>query len=92
MNFEIPREFVLAGRTWKVKRVGKRKWYGSTFSHSCEIHLSSCCDTPELLAHTFLHEVLHAVATAMGWTKFNEDEDKVDAMASLILQALTTRR
>lgn len=88
----IPKTFQLGGRTWKVKRVGKRKWYGSTHSHSCTIELSSLCNTKEIEQHTFLHEVMHAVAITMGWSKFNDDEDKVDAMASLLLQVLTTSK
>ena len=88
----IPKTFELGGRTWTVKLVGKRKWYGQTTPHECKIELSKLCRTPEAELHTFLHELLHAAAITMGWSKFNNDEEHIDAMASLLQQALTTAK
>lgn len=90
MTISIPSSFKLGARTWTVKRVGKKKWYGQTSHNECEIRLSSRCKDDEELLHTFLHELTHAIAYAMGWTKFNDDEAKIDGFASLLMQAMTT--
>ena len=92
MQVSIPKTFKLGGRTWRVKRVGKRKWYGKTDPNICVIELSASCTHDELEQQTFLHELLHAVAITMGWSRLNNDEDKIDAVAGLLLQALTTAK
>lgn len=89
----IPKTFELAGRTWTVKRnVKSKKWFGQTQAGRCLIQLSTMNKDDEEEAHTFLHELLHAIASTMGWEKFNKDESKIDAVAGLLLQALTTAR
>lgn len=92
MNFEVPSQFELAGRTWTVKRVSRRKWFGQTHCELCLIKISARCKNEEELRHTFLHELMHAIAYTMGWTEFNDDEPKIDGVASLLSQALTTGR
>jgi Zn-dependent peptidase ImmA (M78 family) len=83
----IPKTFRLGGRTWTVKRgVPSKKWYGRTHHTKCLIEISTFSKSPEEELHTFYHELLHAIAGTMGWTKFNRNEDKIDAMASLLLQ------
>ena len=90
---KIPASFILAGRTWKVKRkVRATKWYGRTYAHKCLIELSTANKSHEEELHTFFHELLHATASAMGWEKFNKDEPKIDAMAALLLQAFMTQK
>jgi len=42
----------------------------------------------ELLRHTFMHELLHAVFNAQGWASANKNEARIDALAGLIVQAL----
>lgn len=90
MKFAIPSSFQLAGRTWTVKRVGKRKWYGQTNSTKCTIKLSTLNKDDEEYRHTFLHELLHACSYAMAWTSFNNNEARIDGLANLLLQVLTT--
>lgn len=90
---KIPATFELAGRTWKVKRgVKTKKWYGRCHHSKCLIELSAYNRNPEEEAHSFLHELLHAVAVTMGWKSFNKNEAKIDAVAGLLLQAFTTQR
>ena len=75
-----------------MRHVGKRKWYGKTEPSDCRIEISALCKTPESVEHTFLHELLHAAAIQMSWSKLNDDEDGIDALASLLRQALTTTK
>lgn len=87
MNFTIPKTFRLGGREWKVKRnVRTKKYYGLSEHTKCVIKLSTLNKSPEEEMHTFLHEVLHAIAYTMGNNKLNKDESKIDGMASLLLQ------
>jgi hypothetical protein len=93
----IPKTFRLGGRRWTVKRnckspaLGrKNSWYGRTHFSQCRIELSQLNRDAEEEGHTFLHELLHAIASTMGWEKLNKDEHKIDAVAGLLLQALTT--
>jgi hypothetical protein len=91
-SLKIPRTFELAGRTWRVKRVGKRSWYGRTNAAECVIHISSKSKDAEEELHTFLHELMHAIAWAMGWDKMFRDETRIDALSSLLLQVLETSK
>lgn len=89
MNFQIPKTFRLGGRTWKVKRnCRSKKWFGRCKYNQCLIELSTLNRSPEEELHTFLHELMHAIAHAMAWIKFEEDEAKIDGVASLLLQVL----
>lgn len=87
----IPKTFQLGGRTWTVKRrVRSKKWYGRTHQSECRIELSTYNKNEEEELHTFMHELLHAVAGTMGWEKLNNDEVKIDALAGLLVQAMQT--
>lgn len=87
----IPKRFQLGGRTWIVKRgIKTKKWYGATEHSKCIIKLSTLNKSDEEELHTFLHELTHAIAGTMGWKKFNNDELKVDAFSSLLLQVTLT--
>jgi hypothetical protein len=87
---KIPSTFRLGGRLWTVKRVGQKKWYGKTDPTACEIELSSRCKDDEELWHTFIHELMHAVAWVMGRHSFHDDEAKIDGVAGLLLQVIAT--
>ena len=67
-----------------------KKELGSCDSATCTIVLTTRNRNDEELAHSFLHELMHAVAYTMAWEKFYEDEMKVDGVAGLLLQALST--
>lgn len=90
--FVPPSSFKLGGRTWKVERVNRRgHWLGRCNSDRCRIRLNMHrIKHNEELHHTFLHELLHAVTSTMGWTRLNDDEDKIDALSSLLTQAHAT--
>ena len=72
--------------------VRSTKWYGRTHHAKCLIELSTFNRTDEEELHTFFHELLHAIAGTMGWSKFNKNEDKIDAMSSLLLQVTLTSK
>lgn len=88
--FKIPDKFRLAGREWTVERVGKKRRYGQADMTKCVIRLSARCKDEEEYQHTFLHELMHVIAYAMGWSKFYTNEMRVDGVASLLLQAILT--
>lgn len=88
---KIPKRFMLGGREWTVKRGVKMKnLYGSCSGSRCEIKLSTKNQTRTEELHTFCHELLHAICYTMGWKRLNKNESKIDAMASLLLQAITS--
>ncbi len=94
-EFHIPRSFVLMGRKIRVLVVDKENWQmpdaiGWYDSHGGEIQILKT--TPELIEHTFFHELMHAVLTAMGRDKLGQDEAFVDLASGLIHQALTSAR
>ena len=88
----IPTTFQLGGRTWRVERGAKlkKKQFGDTSPELALIRLSTKCKTDEDAELTFLHELMHAIAFTMGWDELNEDEMKIDAVAGLLRQFLTT--
>lgn len=92
MQISIPKTFQLGGRTWTVKSVGKKSWYGRCNTAKCLIELSSLCKDEEELAHTFFHELMHAIAHQMRWEKLFRDEAGIDGIAGLLLQVLTTAK
>jgi hypothetical protein len=66
------------------------KALGDCDSARCKIRLSSKNASDEETLHTFMHELVHACYFTLGWTRANKNEARVDALASLLLQALTT--
>jgi len=91
----IPTSFQLAGRTWVVEQHelidGNPDLYGDCDGSECVIRLKTGV-RPEVLQHTFYHELTHAICFSLGWEDMNEDEGKVDALANVMLQFLKTKR
>lgn len=46
--------------------------------------------TPQMIEHTYLHEVLHHILDMLGYHELQSDEQFVDSVSGLIHQALTT--
>lgn len=89
----IPKRFHLHGYTVNVEVLAGKDWpdpdaHGLYEPDLQRIRLRKA--GTELLQHTFLHELTHAVLTAMGRRKLNEDEEFVDAFSALLHQALTS--
>lgn len=88
----IPKRFTLANREWRVqwKALGKGT-LGETDFVRARIYLSPSIKCDRALAeHTFMHELLHASTNAIGWQALNGDEDRIDALAGMLVQALRT--
>lgn len=79
----------MANRTWRVKFQSLKKCYGKTYPDRALIKVAQELDS-EMILQTFLHELLHAAAGTIGWTELNEDEAKIDALAAMLAQAITT--
>jgi hypothetical protein len=86
----IPARFKLASRTWKVKRGARMKALGDCDAQRCVIRLSRHNKSGEEELHTFMHELVHAVYFTLGWKRANDNEQRVDALASVLVQAFTT--
>jgi len=89
----IPKRFKLANRTWHVVFRKRMKDYGETLADDATIKLNVKLREPgreELLLHTWLHELLHAASGTMGWNEVNDDEDRIDVLAGMLAQAMTT--
>ena len=89
----IPKQFQLGGRTWKVGFFamldGDPDMYGDCDNTTCKIRVKMDPD-PHLMWHSFYHELCHAICFTLGWTKLNKDEDKIDALANVLLQYMQT--
>lgn len=92
----IPKKFQLLGYTWTVTHHDgplsdpdkpDDKICGLCDFENHEIHLSGDL-TPELLWHTFLHEMLHATLEAIGQPKLAKNEGLVDGLSGALAQAL----
>lgn len=91
----VPKTFKCGCRTWRVKY--KRRLKGNDLGHCDDSEAiitlkKSLKREPSLLLHTFLHELLHATSTASGWRRVDKNEYRLDALAGLLAQALTTAR
>jgi hypothetical protein len=87
----IPVTFKLANRRWHVRFKRMRKAHGKCSFDKARITLDPrLLDTPAVLRHTFIHELLHATSWAMGWDAVNRDEDRIDALAGMLAQAFDT--
>lgn len=91
----VPNSFKLGGRTWSVELVDMID-DDSTLLGDCDgsdavIRLKSGLKA-ETFQHTFYHELCHAICFTLGWGKLNEDEERVDALASALFQYLKTKR
>jgi Zn-dependent peptidase ImmA (M78 family) len=92
MTFIPPNKFKLGSRTWKVERVERRgRWVGKCSADRCRIRLNMRrIKSNEELRHTFFHELMHAICATMGWTRLDNDEDKIDAIGNLLAQVEQT--
>lgn len=94
---DIPKEFQLLGSTWKVRKKkalqhGDDPCHGLTDRVKRVISIDAAAfKDEELLAHTALHELVHAIATAMAWPELDENESRVDMLAGLLYQAWKTQ-
>lgn len=93
---KIPTTLTIASRTWRVKytRLPKHILGNTSFSRAV-IELAPKLRSKrnqQLREHTFMHELLHATSGTMGWQRVNTDEDRIDALATLLVQAFTTQR
>jgi hypothetical protein len=89
----IPLRFQLGGRNWKVEVVslvlGETDVLGATDSDEAIIYLREGM-TPEMLNHTFYHELEHAFRATLGIP--DDDEGQVDARGGMLLQYLSSKR
>lgn len=88
----IPSEFQLGGFTWKVVRrkrlLGK---YGDCNLATRTIRILDTIDQP-LKEQTFLHELMHAIAFAMGINQEAHNEQEIDAFAMYLHQYMTSAK
>lgn len=92
---KIPKTFNVGCRTWRVKYKKRLKSddFGRCDKNRAVIYLKkSLKRDPELLLHTFIHELVHATSAASGWRRVDDNEYRLDALAGLIAQALSTAR
>ena len=91
----IPKKFKLGGRDWTVEfhhlLDNDHSVLGDTDADECVIRLRKNMK-PDLLHHTFYHELCHAIAITLGWKKLNDDEDKIDSLGGILYQYLKTKR
>jgi hypothetical protein len=91
----IPTRFRLGGRTWEVKLRDvvddDVECLGLCDPDDAIIYLKSGLKH-ELLQHSFYHELSHAICFTLGWDELNEDEGKIDALAGMLYQYLSTKK
>jgi len=89
----IPKRFKLLNYTWSV--VGHRgmipekglQLYGKC-DHDKHVITINIEAAPDVIWHTFLHELMHATLEATGRTALSADEDFVDSLSGALAQAL----
>lgn len=87
----IPKQFKLLNYTWSVVMVQGpvmsegEPCHGTCDTHTRTIHLDATMD-PELLWHTWLHELTHAILNALGRSALFVDEDFVDSFSGGLAQ------
>jgi len=92
MRVSIPARFTMMNRRWTV-RLGtdlKKGVDGECRYEHAEIVLRPGMDK-KYTEHTFLHELSHCIAGALGWETFNADEGKIDALGGALHQFLQTK-
>lgn len=106
-RLQIPKQFDLLGRTWKVlpmtaareKAVIKENKYdkedellGFCSKDESRIYLKPG-QSVESTMHTFLHELGHAIIHLMGWEFTEEDEERfVDLLGGMLHQFLKSKK
>lgn len=90
----IPKRFKLLNYTWSVighegMIPGPRgiQLYGKCDHDKHELTLNIAAP-PDVVWHTFLHELMHAVLEATGRTALSADEDFVDSLSGALAQCL----
>lgn len=93
---KIPSTFQLLNYTWTVVLTDgpvpndeNKTLHGNCDHDARVITLNGQLD-PEMLGHTWLHEVLHAILTAIGRERLSKDEGFVDAVSGALAQVLQT--
>lgn len=95
----IPKSFTLANRKWTVKFTkieaspGYMQTWGRSMSDRCLIELNEdllAKGNEELLAHTWEHELLHALFSTHG--VLDHDERLIDGVSALRRQYELTKR
>lgn len=90
----IPKRFKLLNYTWSV--IGHEgmipaargvQLYGQCDHNNHTITLNIAAP-PDVVWHTFLHELVHAALEATGRTALSADEDFVDSISGALAQAL----
>lgn len=87
----IPKNFKLLNYSWTVVMVPGPVMSDGTACHgTCDtdtrtIHLDATMDA-ELLWHTWLHELTHAILNALGRSALFADEDFVDSFSGGLAQ------
>ena len=81
----IPKQFALAGCTWRVVEVADMEDLGCTNPQTFTITLRKSLNT-QAKEQTFCHELVHAIKFTMGQTEHTEQE--VDAFGHLLYQFL----
>lgn len=96
----LPSKFNLLGREINVKLVSDLKErhgaWGTYRDNTGEIELQCSTDSvgaaDSLVEHSFYHELVHAILSAMGENDLNENEKFVDVFAGLLHQMQTTAK
>lgn len=94
----IPKEFYLLGAKWKIKKVKDlnntgTECHGLTWQDKRLIELDAAIfGDNDLLTHTFVHELVHAILETMGRPDLSQDEQLVDLFAGLIVQAFNSSK
>jgi hypothetical protein len=91
----IPMTFHLGGRKWKVKieplLEDDKDTLGLTDSDEAIIYLKEGM-SPELMNHTFYHELEHAFRATLGLKDGRKEHGEVDARGGMLLQYLSSKR
>ena len=95
---KIPRSFMVAGKTYKVKwdngHIQKRRLIGECDYSSCMVVLSKndgdSVQTKESIEQVYLHELWHIIFDALGEKKLKCDERLADSFTCLLHQALNS--
>jgi predicted metal-dependent hydrolase len=89
----VPKTFLLANRKWRVL-FDKLDDSGDCDSDGAIIRINRSLITadPELLAHTFEHELHHALFAMHGIHPDQHDERLIDGLSALRRQFELTRR
>lgn len=91
----IPKQFKLMAHTWTVKHVDGMitapdgdlcRGFCDFYSLTISVNVAQ---TPSMVMHTFMHEVMHAVLWSLG-NELAENELFVDAVGGALAQVATT--